>query len=94
MSTYNILAIVVCTIMLTGCASTLTVKTDPIERVSLDIVLPDPLILRNVEWSVNGSAQFILDAENFENLSKNAEDVQNRLFLQHTIISKQKEFYD
>lgn len=92
----KIILLFTCMVILSSCVTT-SVKTVPIERVSLDIQIPQPLNLRTVKWKVhkiNGDIYFSLDEKNFKYLSKNTEDVQNRLYLQHSIIKKQKEFYN
>jgi hypothetical protein len=67
-----------------------------IQRLSLDVNVPKPLKPRSVVWNyleVEGEQYFALDYQNYENLVKNAEDVQNRLYLQTKIIENQQTYY-
>ena len=83
-------------LILTSC-ETLSVTTEPIERPKLEVSIPEPLKLRETEWTVldvEDKTYFALDTKGFENLAKNAEDVQNRLHLQQKIIYSYKEFYE
>lgn len=82
-------------VILTSCST--SVITKPIERATLDVEVPPPLKLRQIDWKVlkvDSSVYFTLTPKEFEDLSKNAEDVQNRLFLDYNIILKYKEFYE
>ena len=93
----NYIAILLLLVPLSGCLTSRDITTKPLDRLSLDIVRPKPLQLRQVQWKVIKHDQvvyFSLDAKNFENLTKNIEDAQNRLFLQNSIITKQIEFYE
>ncbi len=92
----NIFTLLIVCVILSGC-STFSVFTKPIERTHLDIQVPAPLKLRSVDWKVvktNNKIYFSLDSKNFGRLTKNTEDVQNRLYLQTKIIEKQQEFYE
>ena len=84
-------------LMLSGCAGALNVMTTPMKRTELNLTLPTPLELRAVKWTVivvDDVPYFSVDGKNYEKLAKNIEDSQNRLYLQHVIIMKQKEFYE
>jgi len=62
----------------------------------LEISKPEPLKLYTVNWDVRvieDKPYFILDSNNFENLAKNTEMLQNRLFLQNKIIDSQTQYY-
>lgn len=81
---------------LTGCES-FKVITEALDRPTLGITQPAPLDLRPVEWRVfnyENTPYYALDSKNYENLSKNTEDIQNRLFLDEEIIKKQESFYE
>lgn len=87
--------------LLSACGtSRVNVTTEAVERANLDANKPPPLELRPVKWEVtnqctaDNDARFMLNSRNFENLSKNTEDVQNRLHLYDNIIDKQEEFYE
>jgi len=79
-----------------GC-SHLTVDTQSIERPKLGLTVPSPLELRPTQFKIlkyEDKMYFALDTEGYENLSKNTEDIQNRLYVYHNIIKQQKEYYE
>lgn len=82
-------------LLLSGCFG-FNVKTMPIERQPLTIEKPSPLQLRETKFKVlkyEDLTYYALDSKGFAALSKNTEDVQNRLFLYDQIIEKQQEYY-
>lgn len=91
----NITILAAVCLILSGCSS-FTVMTESPERAELETSLPSPLELRRTNWRIlkqNDNVYFSLNTENFQNLTRNIEDLQNRLFLQRNIIIEQREFY-
>lgn len=86
----------ICCLFLSACATEKTVFIEK-QRATTEIVLPEPLHLRSVAFRVDNSEDnvyYILDNISYENLVKNTEDVQNRLYYYHNVISKQQNFID
>ena len=65
----NKIHVVLVSLFLSACSSTVQVTTKPVERVTLDVTVPPPLILREIQWRVfdiQGKPYFALDTNNFE----------------------------
>ena len=84
-------------VLLTGCSETFKIATEEVARPKLGISIPEPLKLRDTDWKVikvDDVTYFGLTADEFTDLTKNTEDVQNRLYLYHSIIEKQQDYYE
>ena len=82
--------------ILTGC-SHLGITTQPRETPKLEVTLPAPLELENITWKVfsyNDITYFGLDSKNYEALSRNTEQIQNRLDYLQSVVEQQKYFYE
>lgn len=59
--------------------------------------LPPPLELRQVQWNViqyDNVYYYALDDQNFTNLSLDMQEVQDRLYLYHSIIENQNKSFE
>lgn len=89
-----ILAILVI-MLLTGCGTTSRVSFIEAKRPVPKIDVPPPLNPLPVTFKLlehDDVVYFSLDSNNYENLAKNTEDVQNRLFYYHKLIDSLQDF--
>jgi len=81
---------------LIGCES-LNIKTQPRETAKLELQLPKPLELENVKWkllSMDGTTYYAVTSKGYEALSRNTEQVQNRIIYLQNLTTEQKFFYE
>lgn len=93
----NLSILLVLLLTLGGCAKTLNVKTESVEREKLELSQPEPISLKPIHWHINevdGELYFGMTAESYENLSINMERVYGYMRQQKEIINQYKNYYE
>jgi len=69
------------------------VKSDPVERVALNLSSPDPVKLESVDVVLHNDL-ICVDERSYKNLMYNAAIVQNYIILQNQILESYRDYYE
>lgn len=84
-------------LVLCGCASSVDFVSKPVERTPLNIDMPAPLTLEDVDWKlqkIGNDYYFSLTKEDFERQTLNTDRMTGLLSVQRKIIEQYKTYYE